>query len=265
MARKNPGRSPAPVELDHKHAQSEHAESGSITFYETRGIRDSNVIFLFSDFEKTLSSRYHTGVVEEGLYADIFGVANHWLKGAGEKDSFAVREDAKKAMRSGLTRRFTFQRCWFEVGMKHGFLSRAAIAAKFISASDYVHRLLKGNPQLQHAVYQFADAWHWMHFELRGEHELAAIGLKSSRARALGPTVKHERADLKKAIVRDQFEKFAADDKNGAARKSAKMAAGALLGPVNQKLKELNVPKMAEKSLADVLRPLVNERFPKPR
>jgi hypothetical protein len=264
MARKNPRRGPAPVELDHKRAQSEDAESRSITFYETRGIRDSDVIFLSSDFEETLSSRYHTGVVEEGLYADSLGVANNWLKEAGEKDSFAVREDAKKAKQC-LTRRFIFQRWWFEVGMKHGFLSRAAIAAKFISASDYVHRLLKGNPQLQHAVYQFADAWHWLHFEGRGEHELAAIGLKSSKARALGPPAKQERADLKKAIVRDLFEKFAADDKNGAARKSAKKAAGALLGPVNKTLEELNVGKMAEKSLADVLRPLVNKRFPKPR
>jgi hypothetical protein len=51
MARKNPRRASGPVELDHKRAQSDHAESRGIIFYETRGIRDSDVMFLSSDFE----------------------------------------------------------------------------------------------------------------------------------------------------------------------------------------------------------------------
>jgi hypothetical protein len=119
MARKKPRRAPAPVELDHKRAQSEHAESGSINFYETRGIWDSDVIFLFSDFEETLSSGNHSGGVEEGIYSSFFEAANNWLKEAGEKDFLAVSKDVKKAKQSNLTRRFTFQHWWFEVGMKH--------------------------------------------------------------------------------------------------------------------------------------------------
>ena len=65
------------------------------------------------------------------------------------------------------------------------------------------------------AVYQFAEAWHWFQFEGKGEHELAAMGLKSFEGRAKGPAARQERGNLKKAIVKAAYEQFAADATKG--------------------------------------------------
>jgi hypothetical protein len=262
------GRKSARVEFDHRRVRSEHEESGSVSFYETRGVRDSSETFLFSDFQETFSLANYTGHAEAEIYASFFEAANYWLKEVGEKDFFKIVDDADKAKESVNTRkqqnkidRFVFQRWWFEIGMKHGFLSPPAVAAKFLVASDFVHRLSKGNQQLQRAIYQFADAWHWMHFEGKGEHELADIGFKSVQGRSKGPAAKAERAALKKRIIKDCYENFAADEKNGIARTHAKSAAGALKDEVNSRLKDLGIKAAAEKSLTDELRPLINERF----
>jgi hypothetical protein len=256
--------------FEHRRSRSEHQESGSVSFYEVRGVRDSRMTFLFSDFEETLLLANHTGHTDAETYASFFEAANHWLAEAGEKDFFEVASDADEAKKFARTwkqrnklDRLTFHRWWFELGMKHGFLSPAAVAAKFLVASDFIHRLTKGNQQLQRAIYQFADAWHWMHFEGKGEHELAAVGLKSVQGRAKGPAAKQERGILKKALVKDIYDRFAADENSGPARKNAKRAADALFADVNKKLRELGVPKMALKSLTDELRPLVKERFPR--
>jgi len=259
----------APVEMEHKRTKSEHQADESITFYETRGVRDSSTTFLFSDFEETFSLGNHTGHVDADTFASLFEAANFWLREAEEKDFFETSNDAETAKQSVRTKkqrarvdRYTFQRWWFEIGIKRGFLSPTATAAKFLTASAFVERLVKGNQQLQRAIYQFADAWHWMHFEGKGEHELAAIGWKSVKGRAQGPAVKQERAELKKKLVKELYEAFASEERNGAARRSAKRAAGALFEQVNQKLEALGLSSFAEKTLADELRPLIKARFP---
>jgi hypothetical protein len=259
----------APVEMEHKRTESGHQADGSITFYETRGVRDSSTTFLFSDFDDTFSLGNHTGHVDADTFASLFEAANFWLREAEEKDFFETSNDAETAKQSVRTKkqrgrvdRYTFQRWWFEIGMKRGFLSPAAIAANFLTASDFVHRLVKGNQQLQRAIYQFADAWHLMHFEGKGEHELAAIGWKSVEGRAQGPAVKQKRAELKKRLVKELYEAFASEEGNGAARRSAKGAAGAMFKQVNQKLEALGLSRFAEKTLADELRPLIKARFP---
>lgn len=261
----------APMEMEHKRTNSEHEESGSTTFYETRGVRDTSNVFLFGDFAETLALGNYSGEVDKGTFESLFEAANYWLREVGEPDFRSITNQAEKARETVRTNkqknridRATFQQWWFEIGMKHGFLSPAAIAANFLTASDFVHRLANGNKQLEFAIYQFADAWHWMHFEGKGEHELAAIGWKSAQGRAQGPAVKQRRAEMKKQIVKAAYEAFAADEKNGPARKSAKGAAGALLKELSQKLSALGLGRIAEKSLTDELRPLIKERFPKP-
>lgn len=271
MAKKKAKR-PAPVEFDHRRVQSEHEASGSVIFHEARGVRDASTVFLFSEFEDTLLQGNHQGYTALETYSSFFEAAGHWLKDAGEKTFFEVAKDAEEAQVKANAKtqvqkkridRFVFQKWAFEVGMRHGFLSPAAIAADFLAASDYVHRLVGGNQDVMRAVYQFAEAWHWFQFEGKGEHELAAMGRKSLEGRARGPAAKQERGNLKKAIVKDAYEQFAADEKNGSARKNAKKAAGALLQAVNKKLSDLGVRTMADKSLIDELRPLVKEKFPK--
>ncbi len=255
--------------MEHKRTKSGHQADESITFYETRGVRDSSTTFLFSDFEETFSLGNHTGHVDADTFASLFEAANFWLQKAKEKDFFETSDDAETAKQSVRTKkhrarvdRYTFQRWWFEIGIKHGFLSPTAIAANFLTASEFVHRLVKGNQQLQRAIYQFADAWHLMHFEGKGEHELAAVGWKSVKGRAQGPAVKQRRAELKKRLVKELYEAFASEEGNGAARTSAKGTAGAMIKEVNQKLEALGLSRFAEKTLADELRPLIKARSP---
>jgi hypothetical protein len=256
----------APAEMEHKRTKNKHQADGSITFYETRGVRDSTT-FSFSDFDDTFSLGNHTGRVDADTFASLFVAANIWLRNAKEKDFFEASNDADTAKQSVRTKkqrahvdRYTFQRWWFEIGIKHGFLSPTTIAAKFLTASAFVDRLAKGNQQLLRAIYQFADAWHWMHFEEKGEHELA---WRSVKGRVQGPAFKQERAELKKRIVKELYEAFASEEGNGAARRSAKRAAGAMLEQVNQKFEALGLRLSAEKTLADELRPLIKEPVPK--
>jgi hypothetical protein len=61
----------APLVMEHKRTQSEHQESGSITFYETRGVRDASNVFLFGDFDETLSLGNYSGGVEAGTHARL--------------------------------------------------------------------------------------------------------------------------------------------------------------------------------------------------
>jgi hypothetical protein len=154
----------------------------------------------------------------------------------------------------------TFERWRVDVSIKHGFLSPTAIAANFLAASDLVHRLAKGNRQLQRAIYQYADAWHWMHFEAKGEHERAA---KNVRGRAKGPEAKRETANRRKAIVEGIYERFASDEKNGSVRKNAKGAADKLFIEVNEKLYEEGIRKMTKEALTKELPRLIKQRFPK--
>jgi len=141
----------APVEMEHKRTESKHQADGSITLYETRGVRDSTT-FSFSNLDDTLSLGNHTGRVDADTFASLFEAANIWLRKAKEKDFFETSDDAEIAKQSVRTNkqrarvgRSTFQRWWFEIGMKHGFLSPSAIAANFLTASDFVHQLVKGN------------------------------------------------------------------------------------------------------------------------
>lgn len=260
----------ATVDFEHKRIEERHEPSGSVTYLETRGAREASTVFLFEDIEQTLSMGNYQGYTAADTYSSFFEAAHHWLKEAGEKTFFEVVDDVERVKmelpaeeRTGEVDRFIFQKWAFEVGMKHGFLSPAAIAAEFVSASDYLHRLVNGNQELQRAIYQFAEAWHWFQFEGKGEHELAAIGLQSARARMMGPQARREMGDLRKKIVLSAYEAFAADEKNGASRTSAKAAAGALLAGINRKLTDLNRKNIALKTLTDELRPIIEERFPK--
>ncbi|KRR06211.1 hypothetical protein CQ12_11535 [Bradyrhizobium jicamae] len=268
MKKKRP--KPATVNFEHKRIKEHHEPSGSVTYLETRGAREASTVFLFEDFEETLSMPNHQGHTAADTYASFFEASGHWLREVGEKTFFEVVDDVEKVKaelppeeRTGEVDRFIFQKWAFEVGMKHGFLSPAAIAAEFVSSSDYLHRLVDGNEELQRAIYQFAEAWHWFRFEGKGEHELAAIGLQSARARMMGPQVRREMGDLRKKIVLSAYEAFAADEKNRTSRGSAKAAAGVLLTEINRKLTELNRKPIAIKTLTDELRPIIEERFPK--
>jgi hypothetical protein len=193
------------------------------------------------------------------------------LKTANEKDWFEAANEAEKAASAHRARlakdkaeKHAFKRWAFEIGQKRGFLSPEAVAADFLTASDLLHRLVDGDERLLLAAYQFAQAWHWMQFE-SAEHELADIGLRSAAGRAQGPAVKKQRAELKKALAKEAYDEFASDEANGTKRMAAKSAAGSLIKQINGKLLELGLDSFSDKKLQDELRPLIKERFPKPK
>jgi hypothetical protein len=236
--------------------------------YETRGIREF-ALEIFADDQLTVAAaNLKVGPAE--TYELFLRAANFWLKEVGENDYFEiidVAEQSKNGIDSDLEKAkidfFTFWLWSSKVACRHGVLSPAAIAARFISASDHVHRLANKNQELVDAIHAFADAWHWFHFEGLGEHELATIGLKSARGRAVGPTAVHKQASIKKQIIQDAYAGFADDEANGRARMNAKQAASKLLNSINRSLSDLKLRSIAEKSLTDELRPHVKKRFPK--
>lgn len=255
-----------PTVFEHKRSQSEHEESGSISFYEHRGVRDASNLFLFSDFAETFQIGNYNGAAEEDVYASLREASGHWLKEFGEKDfgDIAIEAEKAKAKVQGKKKRkeidrHVFQRWAFEIGMRQGFLSPAAVAANFVSTADHVHRLANGNDELLRAVYQFAQAWHWMHFEGYGEHELAALGLRSAAGRTKGPEVKKERKGLRLRIVEDLYRRYQENDSVPASsRRSPKRAASALLTEVNARLRELDIDLVSEGRLEKDIREIGN-------
>jgi hypothetical protein len=82
---------------------------------------------------------------------------------------------------------------------------------------------------MQEAAYNYADAWHRLHMELMGEHELAAKGADAERFRKAGPEAKRNQAALRSAIIALAYMKFAADEPDATRRTSPKYAAEVII------------------------------------
>ena len=188
--------------------------------------------------------------------------ANVWLREHGERDYFQMI-DAADAVKNGETPEDgqaiddLTMRLWAAgVGEKHGYLSPPAVAANFLSTSDVLHRRLANDPELRQAVYAFADAWHWFHFEAQGEHEVANLGLKSFAGRAAGPQAAKQQSDQKWRIVKDKFREFSAHSRK-CSDQVQRQPPPFLKEPINSILAELKLRPVSEKSLRDFLRTLI--------
>jgi hypothetical protein len=121
--------------------------------------------------------------------------------------------------------------------------------------SDYLHQLVDGNEELLKAIYAFADAWHWAHFEGMGEHELAAIGVASQEARAKGPETKKREREQKEKITRDALTAYI-EERPGRAV-SPKQAASTMIGSLNETLENLNLHPYQQTSLEKAIRAIL--------
>ena len=236
------------------------------TVYETRGIREF-ALEVFAEDQLTADAANLKSSPGE-IHAMFLKAANFWLKEVGENDYFEiveVAEQSKNGVDSEMEKAkidfFTLMLWSSKVAANHGDLSPAAIASRFIFASDNVHRLAGNNDGLLDAIYEYAEAFHWFHFEAMGEHEMAAVGMKSAQGRAVGPAVVHQQASLKKQIIHDAYAAFADDDANHRERDNPKKSAAKLRDPINRTLDGLKLRPIAETSLIDELRPLVKKRF----
>ena len=137
------------------------------TLYESRGVRYV-AIEVFRDHRLTIEVAALKETPAE-RYESLLEASSHWLRDDGEKTFLEVAALAEKAKSEAPATDAsaiddTIFADWVGgVRERHGYLSPAAIAAHFLAASDYLHRRM--DPGLATAVYAFADAYHWMHFE----------------------------------------------------------------------------------------------------
>lgn len=250
-----------------KHEISDAPGEGSIvrTVTEKRGVREAEWI----QFEDILHQDPEAATPED-THSLMFTSANRHLRAVGEMDFFAVMDMAERLSPDGypsvekISRHFAL--CAEAVKIRNGMLSIDAIAARFIQAQDRLFTIQNKNPEMREAAFAFADAWHWLHLELFGEHELAASaraaeqaakkvtgGLKSGAAAA------RRKAVLRSAVIENEYRKFAALPVNDLNRKSAKRSAARMLADVTVSLAKLKLGTIAESTLERMLREIIVE------
>lgn len=245
------------IKSEHLRFISEHSDSGSISYLETRGLLKSETLFPLSDLD-LITDRGTEDALE---YASLCETAASWLREAGETERDTVSEGAQHTEEPAGTGepdpRDALERWWFQIGTKHGFLSPIAIAAKFVAASHWVHRLSEGNEQLRGAIYSLVKAAYRMQFEASGHH---ARAVRNVAGRAKGPAAKKDKANRKEKIIRDHFDAWA-NDANERDRQNPKKAAHELLEAINTDLTKSGLRKYKDdKPLIKKLRQLISER-----
>ena len=206
----------------------------------------------------------------------LFMAANRHLRAVGEMDYFAVLDTCEKLSKTDYPspeQISTHLQMWV-AGLKarKGSLSIDTIAARFLQTQDRLFLLLSENKEMQEAAMAYADAWHWLHMELYGEHELAAnaeaaertadaaqrLAAKASAGRTEGPKAQKVNGALRSAVIATEYEKYAANEGNLARRLSAKHVASQILDNVNGALatKGLGSVKIAtlEKRLIGIIK-----------
>ncbi len=239
---------------------------------EQRGIRAASWIFdpLLVDPEvETASADTH---------ALLFMAANRHLCAVGQMDFSAVVETAEICVPSGeypTPEKISQHFAMWANGLKNqkGSLSIDAIAARFIQAHNRLFMLLNENLETHMAAFAYADAWHWLHMELFGEHELAAsaevaeqaadaaqqLAAKAIAGRIEGPQAKKRYAALRNAVIATEYEKYRQAEPNEDRRTSAKSAAAQILDPVNATLNRENLGSLELSTLEKRLRKIINE------
>ncbi len=231
------------------------------TVVEKRGIRKSTRP-IYADPLENFAQENILGWTPEDTYALLFMAANRHLRAKGEMDFFAVCETAENiAHAEGKDPSETTSRhflLWLEkMKGQTGALSIETAAAGFIRASDRLFMLLNENAAMQAAAHDYADAWHWLHMELMGEHELAAKGSAAERGRKVGPEAKRRLGALRSAIIAQVYEKFAAGEARAAYRNSASHAADAIFEEVNRTLEKRGIKQIASGTIANQLSSII--------
>jgi hypothetical protein len=202
--------------------------------------------------------------------AALFMAANRHLRAKGELDFFGVVQKADEleehygqeaADPDGVTRHFELY--VDELEGRKGSLSIETAAAKFVRAHDRLFMLLNENPDVQAAANAYADAWHWLHMEWSGEHQLAALGQsaeKGLQGLKAGPDAARQKAARRRDIIEIEYGKFAESETNVARRTSSKTAAPAILAAVKAEFWRSNLGQIKESTLERLLREIIKHR-----
>jgi hypothetical protein len=141
------------------------------------------------------------------------------------------------------------------IAARKGLLSPEAIAAKFLSIYEIMNRSLPNDPILKSVILEFADCWHWLHFEVFNKHQLATFGAAASAGLKAGPRAKARVKARKLVILEEEFRNFAAVPKNAETIKSAKRTAPALKETVNERLSLEKLDTFTTAGLEKAVRP----------
>jgi len=202
--------------------------------------------------------------------AALFLAANRHLRAKGELDFFGVVQKADEiAEHSGqeaadpdkVTR--DFELYVDELEGRKGSLSIETAAAKFVRAHDRLFMLLNENPDVQAAANAYADAWHWLHMEWSGEHQLAALGQsaeKGLQGLQAGPDAARQKAARRRDIIEIEYGKFAENEPNAGRRTSSKSAAPAMLAAVKAEFWRSSLGEIKKSTLERQLREVIKLR-----
>jgi hypothetical protein len=243
------------------------------TVTEKRGIREARWVH----FDDPTVQDPAIEMAPADTHALLFMAANRHLRAVGEMDFFAVVDTAERISPPGeyptpekITQHFEM---WADgLKNKNGLLSVDAMAARFIQTQDRLMMLLNDNLEMQAAAFAYADAWHWLHMELFGEHELAAtaevagreadaaqrLAAKTTAGLSKGPAVLKENKALRMSIIAVEYKKYADGEKNPKKKTNVKLAAGRILQPVNLNLVNRGLQPITETTLKKRLKTIIS-------
>jgi hypothetical protein len=256
--------------LKHEIAEELGPSGGNLikTVAEVRGIRKS-IARKYRDPLESKVQKNLAGWTPADTHDLLFMAANRHLKAKGRMDFIAVGETAEaiaeaegKNVSETTTRHF---RLWLDkTRAETGSLSIETAAASFIQSWDRLFTLLNGNPEIQAAAQNYADAWHWFHMEFKREHELAAQGAAAERGRKAGPEAKRSQGVIRSEIIALLYKKFAAEELDEAKRTSTKYAADAIFKTVNDALLGSGLEPIADGTLKNQLAAIIKATKAKP-
>ncbi|MGY4461546.1 hypothetical protein [Bradyrhizobium sp. LB13.1] len=201
----------------------------------------------------------------EGTFGVMTIAANRHLRAVGEMDLTAVMETAENlsAQYPSPEKISEHLRLWVQkLKTQKGELSIDTTAARFLQAADRLLQILDQSPEMQSAAFDFADAWHWWHLELYGEHALAAKADTAERAVAglqAGPEALKRNRALREAIIESEYNRYAATA-DIADSGSAKRAAAAILSAVSTAFDQRSLGPIKESTLERTLRSIIKDR-----
>jgi hypothetical protein len=257
------------------HEITEEPGAGPIvrTVTEKRGIRETEWVH----FDDPMVQDPAVEEAPRDTHDLLFMAANRHLRAVGQMDFFAVVDTAEQIAPAGeypTSKKISQHFAMWADGLKNqkGLLSVDAIAARFIQAQDRLMMLLNKNEEMQAAAFAYADAWHWLHMELFGEHELAAnaevagqeadaaqqLAAKTIAGRIRGPQAQRENKVLRMTVIAVEYSKYADRETNRARRTSAKAAATEIFDQVNAALVAQRLGSVAASTLERKLRTIIN-------
>jgi hypothetical protein len=229
------------------------------TVIEQRGIRATRTN-VFDDPVLSIAELILQDRDPLSLFTILHEAAKNRLKAAGEPsiDTVAGNKD-EPALASQVVSQAVYD--WlYGIMDRHGELSPVMIAARFLEIGD----LLGSELKLSHAkwtlIFAYCDAWHWLHFEERGEHDLAIAGYRAVQGRSAGPAAKAAVRKARDELIAIECLAWLNSDKGAGVKEPKRIAAG-ILAKVNdgfarqgwRPYKEEYLRKVVSRLLPDIL------------